>query len=97
VEDAHKQRDAVEAVRKKLENVDNDLLRLMLTDEPHVEAKVRQIQDAIQLALALDRLTDAQREALLLGAMLQDERRQLVGNLVAKLWPRSDDQQASAP
>jgi len=88
VEDAQEQRDAVEAVKRELANVDNELLQLIVRDEPHLEAKVRQIQQAIQLALVLGRLTDAQREALLLGATLRDERRQLVAELLVKLWPR---------
>jgi DNA-directed RNA polymerase specialized sigma24 family protein len=95
VEDAQKQRDAVEAARKELASVDNELLQLAVRDEPHLETKARQIQEAIRLALALDQLTDAQREALLLGATLQGERRDLVAELLVKLWPRNEELEIS--
>jgi hypothetical protein len=52
---------------------------------------------SIRLARALDRLTDAQREVLLIGATLQGERRDLVAELLMKLWPRNENQPMGAP
>jgi hypothetical protein len=59
------------------------------------ELEVSRIHQASRLALAFGGLTEAQREALLLGATLKDGRRELVAALLAKRWPLSDDQAES--
>jgi hypothetical protein len=77
------------AVRSAINDADATQLLKILQAEPHKKvdevaprAEVGWLQSGVRLLRALDQLSDAQRDALLLAAYLPDQKRQVLFDML---------------
>lgn len=86
-DDQARMREALEAVREDA-HAATDILPILKAQAPDDLRSVpgpAQLQAGIRLVRAIDRLTDAQRDALVFGATLNDSQRTALAELVELL------------
>lgn len=99
--DEQNEADLLEAVKRELEHATGELMKVLraqsheqITDVLGPRAQAGWLQGGLPLLLALDRLTESQRDALLFGFELQEPRREILHGLLKVLTEKEPNEDA---